>query len=106
MQDNGSWRGPSQVYNVQGIQNVYWQELSFGDGFDVVPDRADARYGFTMSQQGNVMRYDIETGFSKFVQPVHPDGVKLRFNWNAAIAADPFDVKGVYFGSQFLHKKQ
>jgi len=104
MQDNGSWRGPSQVYNVQGIQNVYWQELSFGDGFDVVPDRADARYGFTMSQQGNVMRYDIETGFSKFVQPVHPDGVKLRFNWNAAIAADPFDVKGVYFGSQFLHK--
>ncbi|MCD6091581.1 MAG: hypothetical protein J7J72_08785 [Bacteroidales bacterium] len=104
MQDNGSWRGPSQVYNVQGIQNVYWQELSFGDGFDVIPDRTNSRYGFTMSQQGNVMRYDLETGFSKFVQPVHPDGIDLRFNWNAAIAADPFDEKGLYFGSQFLHK--
>ena len=104
MQDNGSWRGPSQVYNVQGIQNVYWQELSFGDGFDVVPDRVNSRYGFTMSQQGNVMRYDLETGFSKFVQPVHPDGEDLRFNWNAAIAADPFNNNGLYFGSQYLHK--
>lgn len=104
MQDNGSWRGPSQVYNVQGIQNVYWQELSFGDGFDVVPDRTDSRYGFTMSQQGNVMRYDLETGHSKFVQPVHPDGEDLRFNWNAAIAADPFNKKGLYFGSQYVHK--
>ena len=104
MQDNGSWRGPSQVYNVQGIQNVYWQELSFGDGFDVVPDRVNSRYGFTMSQQGNVMRYDLKTGFSKFVQPVHPDGEDLRFNWNAAIAADPFNNNGLYFGSQYLHK--
>lgn len=104
MQDNGSWRGPSQVYNVQGIQNVYWQELSFGDGFDVVPDRSNSRYGYTMSQQGNVMRYDLETGFSKFIQPVHPEGKDLRFNWNAAIAADPFGDKTIYFGSQFLHK--
>lgn len=104
MQDNGSWRGPSQVYRVQGIQNVYWKELSFGDGFDVVPDRSNPRYGFSMSQQGNVVRYDLETGFSKFIQPVHPDGEKLRFNWNAAIAADPFNENGLYFGSQYVHK--
>jgi len=104
MQDNGSWRGPSQVYNVQGIQNVYWKELSFGDGFDVIPDRTNPRHGYTMSQQGNVMRYDLETGFSKFVQPVHPDGDDLRFNWNAAIADDPFNKAGIYFGSQYVHK--
>ncbi len=104
MQDNGSWRGPSQVYNVQGIQNVYWKELSFGDGFDVIPDRTDPRHGYTMSQQGNVMRYDLETGFSKFIQPVHPEGKDLRFNWNAAITADPFNKAGIYFGSQYVHK--
>lgn len=104
MQDNGSWRGPSQVYRYQGIQNIYWQELSFGDGFDVVPDRSNPRHGFTMSQQGSLMRYDLETGFSKFIQPVHPDDLKLRFNWNAAMAADPFDEKSIYFGSQFVHK--
>lgn len=104
MQDNGSWRGPSQVYNVQGIQNVYWKELSFGDGFDVIPDRTNPRHGYTMSQQGNVMRYDLETGFSKFIQPVHPDGDNLRFNWNAAIVDNPFNKAGIYFGSQFVHK--
>jgi hypothetical protein len=28
----------------------------------------------------------------------------LRFNWNAAIAQDPFDPATVYYGSQFVHK--
>ena len=34
----------------------YWQEISFGDGFDVVPDKDDSRYGWSMSQQGFVSR--------------------------------------------------
>ena len=104
MQDNGSWQGPSMVYKRDGIKNEYWKEVSFGDGFDVVPDPANPLEGYTMSQQGNLMRYNTETGFTKFIQPVHPEGKQLRFNWNAGIAADPFNEKGVYFGSQFLHK--
>ena len=39
------------------------------------------------------------------IKPPAPDlKTKLRFNWNAALAQDPFDKKTVYFGSQFLHK--
>jgi hypothetical protein len=30
--------------------------------------------------------------------------MKLRFNWNSAIALDPFDNETVYFGSQFVHR--
>ncbi|HJW17947.1 MAG TPA: hypothetical protein VJ499_12535, partial [Flavisolibacter sp.] len=30
--------------------------------------------------------------------------VKLRFNWNSAIAQDPFDKSTIYYGSQFVHK--
>ena len=105
MQDNGSWRGPAYVWRAQGIRNSYWQEISFGDGFDVVPDKDDARYGWTMSQQGSVSRYDWQTGNNYGVQPRHPDpNVKLRFNWNSAISIDPFDNSTVYFGSQFVHK--
>ncbi len=104
MQDNGSWQGPSMVYKRGGIKNEYWKEVSFGDGFDVVPDPTNPLEGYTMSQQGNVQRYNTQTGFGKFIQPVHPDGEKLRFNWNAAIAANPFNPKGIYFGSQYLHK--
>jgi len=105
MQDNGSWRGPAYVWRAQGIRNSYWQEIAFGDGFDVVPDRDDSRYGYAMSQQGNVVRYDWVTGNNYGVRPTHPDPeVQLRFNWNAAIGQDPFDNNTVYFGSQFVHK--
>jgi len=105
MQDNGSWRGPAYVWKAQGIRNSYWQEIAFGDGFDVVPDRDDSRYGYAMSQQGNVSRYDWQTGNNYGVKPNHPDpNVFLRFNWNAAIGQDPFDNSTVYFGSQFVHK--
>ena len=105
MQDNGSWRGPSYVWKAQGIRNSYWQEISFGDGFDVVPDKDDSRYGWSMSQQGSVVRYDYKTGNNYSVKPTHFDAsIKLRFNWNAAINMDPFDNSTLYFGSQFVHK--
>ncbi len=105
MQDNGSWRGPAYVWKAQGIRNSYWQEISFGDGFDVVPDKDDSRYGWSMSQQGFVSRYDYLTGNNYTVRPTHSDPkVKLRFNWNAAINIDPFDNNTLYFGSQFVHK--
>ncbi|MDG2387096.1 MAG: hypothetical protein P8M02_06750 [Flavobacteriaceae bacterium] len=105
MQDNGSWRGPAYVWKTQGIRNSYWQEIAFGDGFDVVPDKDDSRFGYAMSQQGNVSRYDWKTGNNYGVRPTHPDpDVMLRFNWNAAIGQDPFDNSTVYFGSQFVHK--
>ena len=105
MQDNGSWRGPAYVWKDQGIRNSYWQEISFGDGFDVVPDRDDSRYGWSMSQQGSVSRYDHLTGNNYTVKPTHEDpDVTLRFNWNSAINIDPFNASTIYFGSQFVHK--
>ena len=105
MQDNGSWRGPSYVWRDQGIRNSYWQEISFGDGFDVVPDRDDSRFGWSMSQQGYVSRYDWKTGNNYTVRPTHPNpDITLRFNWNAAINIDPKDNSTLYFGSQFVHK--
>ena len=105
MQDNGSWRGPAYVWRAQGIRNSYWQEISFGDGFDVIPDKDDSRYGYSMSQQGSVQRYDWITGNNYSVRPTPPDAeTLLRFNWNAAIGQDPFDNSTAYFGSQFVHK--
>ncbi len=104
MQDNGSWVGPAYVLKSQGIRNSYWQELMFGDGFDVVPDPKNNRYGYGMSQQGYVARYDRKTGYTKGIQPTHPNNVKLRFNWNSAIAMSPIDQETIYFGSQFVHQ--
>ncbi len=104
LQDNGSWAGPSAIWRAGGIRNADWQELYFGDGFDVMPKKGDSRYVYAMSQGGNVAFIDRKTGYQNYIQPQHPDpSVDLRYNWNAAMAQDPNNDCGVYFASQFLH---
>ena len=105
MQDNGSWMGPAYSLTVDGIRNEEWSELFFGDGFDVVPipGRTDAVYA--QSQEGNVGLVHTQTGYSELIKPIHPEGEKLRFHWNAPIALDPFAPETtLYFGSQYIHK--
>ncbi len=104
MQDNGSWVGPSQAWKSGGITNHDWQEVFFGDGFDLFFKPSDNRYVYAMSQGGNVGLVDRKTGATTFIKPVHPDGERLRFNWNAAMAQDPHEENTIYFGSQYVHK--
>lgn len=104
LQDNGSWRGPSNVWENGGIRNLHWQEVCFGDGFATLPDPTDSRQGYAMSQGGALVRYDLRTGSQKGIRPPAPEGVELRFHWNAAIAQDPFDARTIWYGSQFVHR--
>ena len=105
MQDNGSWKGPAYVWRSGGIRNAYWEELFFGDGFDVAIDHSNTRYIYAMSQGGNLARIDALTGMPSFIRPITEDTAQsLRFNWNAAIAVDPFEPMTIYYGSQFVHK--
>lgn len=104
LQDNGSWCGPSQVWRYGGIRNTYWEEVAFGDGFDVMIHPENENIGYAMSQGGNLRRFELVTGYQKNIKPIHPDGVRLRFNWNAGIAQDPSDANTIYYGSQFVHK--
>ena len=109
MQDNGSWRGPNRVYRSGGVRNVYWEKVGFGDGFDVMPDPENPRYGYSMWQGGNLMRYDAETGGFEYIRPqpdsvINPKEKQLRYNWNAAVAQSPHDPNTVYYGSQHVHK--
>jgi photosystem II stability/assembly factor-like uncharacterized protein len=105
LQDNGSWKGPAYTWQDGGIRNSHWQMMVGGDGFDVMPDLQDSRFGYGMSQGGNLARYDAETGANVFIRPTAPDlKTRLRFNWNAAFALDPVDKKTIYYASQFVHK--
>jgi len=104
MQDNGSWVGPSSIWKRGGIRNADWREVMFGDGFDMIFKQDDSRYLWSMSQGGFLGYVDRETGYTHFAKPLHPEGVDLRFNWNAAVAQNPFDKESIYFGSQFVHK--
>ncbi len=105
LQDNGSWHGPAYIWMRSGIRNAFWQGLSGGDGFDVMPDQEDPNWVFTMSQGGSVSRYNRATGEQWSIRPPRPaKNIKQRFNWNAAIAQDPFDKATIYYGSQFVNK--
>jgi len=105
MQDNGSWKGPSDRWNVDGIRSWEWVETLFGDGFNSLVDPTFPEQGFGMSQGGNLSRWDVRTGERKPIRPYHPDPeVELRFHWNAALALDPHDPGTIYYGSQFLHR--
>ena len=106
LQDNGSWFGPSHVWHSGGIRNYDWTRVGGGDGFATFNDFGDSRYGYTQSQQGNLRRFDKVTGERKDIRPVHPDGTRLRFNWNAGFNIDPFDSSTIYIGSQFVHRSR
>lgn len=105
MQDNGSWHGPAYTWTNNGIRNFYWHNVGSGDGFDVMPDADSSDWIYSMSQGGFLGRQNYKTGEQWFIKPPATAlNDTLRFNWNAAIAQDPFDNKTIYYGSQFLHK--
>lgn len=104
LQDNGSWRGPSSVLRFGGGGNHDWQLVGFGDGFDVQPDPTDSKVGYAMAQGGFLVRWSLHDHQTRDIRPPEPEGVKLRFNWNAGLAIDPFQPATIYYGSQFVHR--
>jgi photosystem II stability/assembly factor-like uncharacterized protein len=105
MQDNGSWHGPAYTWISSGIRNDYWDNIGGGDGFDVMPDAEDASWVYSESQGGSAERLNWKTGERWFIQPPPLDPtLMLRWNWNTAMAQDPFDKKTIFLGSQFIHK--
>ncbi len=116
LQDNGSWRGPNTTREDGGLLNSHWDRVGFGDGFDVRPDPASSRRGYAMWQGGNLLRWDLDRGERKMIRPADPDPTspdyrgpareELRFNWNAALAVDPFEPGTIYYGSQYVHRSR
>lgn len=107
LQDNGVWRGPSQVWWRPGftgsvIQAQDWVTLGFGDGFVAQLDPTDPNQGYSSSQRGYLQRFDLRTNEWKSIRPPDPDTLEMRYNWNAGFALDPFEPSAIYYGSQFL----
>jgi len=103
LQDNGSWRGPNTSFAGPGIYNFQWQNLGGGDGFDTRPDPDNSNAGYSMSQEGWLGYYNLDTKDRRTIKPT-VSNIKDRYNWNAALAIDPFNPSTIYYGSQFVHK--
>ncbi|CAM2068836.1 Sortilin-Vps10 domain-containing protein [Sulfidibacter corallicola] len=103
LQDNGSWRGPAEVWRRGGIRNHFWRLVAMGDGFDTRPDPTRPDAGYAMSQGGYLVYWDLAKREIRSIrpQPTH-SGTDLRYNWNAALALDPHQPGRIYYGSQFV----
>ncbi len=107
MQDNGSWLGPAYTWTNGGIRNYYWNNIGGGDGFDAMADPDGDGWVYSMSQGGSVGRINYKTGERWNIRPPYlgkDEKNSYRFNWNAAIAQDPFNKNTIYYGSQHVHK--
>ncbi|HSR69304.1 MAG TPA: glycosyl hydrolase [Acidobacteriota bacterium] len=102
LQDNGSWRGPSDARG--GIANHMWENLGGGDGFHVWPDPSDPQAVYWESQGGNVQRLDLGIGDSQNIRPF-VSGEELRFNWNTPIHIGAAS-QALYVGAQHLFRSQ
>ncbi len=103
LQDNGSWRGPSESTN--GIQNKDWESIGFGDGFHIFPDPTDKDLVFWEYQGGNFFRYRYSTKEIKDIKPSPKEGeAKYRFNWNTAVSTNKKNPGTIYIGGQFLFR--
>ena len=104
LQDNSTWIGDSAYGG--GISNKRWENLYGGDGFWAVPDSGDPEAVYVESQGGFIGRVDRRTMSSRDIQPKADYKEKLRFNWNAPIAASPTQKGVVYIGAQFLFRSK
>ncbi|MFC1564906.1 WD40/YVTN/BNR-like repeat-containing protein [candidate division KSB1 bacterium] len=129
LQDNGTWGGPSNSRDRNGIMNDHWFNIGGGDGFYVQIDPTDWRIAYYESQGGAIGRVNVETREGGRIRPgtqniinysdyyTVPDnsqqnqqmnfrrgGSDIRFNWNSPILLSPHNPRTVFFGGSHLLK--
>jgi photosystem II stability/assembly factor-like uncharacterized protein len=105
LQDNGSWRAPSE--SPGGIKPGDWRNVGGGDGFWVQPDAEDHEVVYSEYQGGHMSRNDLKPNNAQDIQPKAKEGEpKYRFNWNTPIVRSPTNKKRIYTGAQFLFKSE
>jgi photosystem II stability/assembly factor-like uncharacterized protein len=125
LQDNGSWCGPTNTLDSQGIRNADWQNIGGGDGFYVQINPEDSSILYAESQGGRVGRVNLQTGERISIAPTpsfdkeegspgkkdypsaddpDPKDAQYRFNWNTPTLLSSHDPNTLYTGSQMLMK--
>ncbi len=103
MQDNHSWMGPSATRHWIGIINDDWRQIGFGDGMYQQPDPTSHRYVYVLAQNGNLVRFDAETGDALSIRPFPPEGESsYRFDWVTPSLVSRHDPNVVYLGGNRL----
>ncbi|HEY6929880.1 MAG TPA: sialidase, partial [Thermoanaerobaculia bacterium] len=110
MQDDGSFRGPSNLPGSFSIPPAVWTSTAGCETGWSTPDPVDPNIVWGGCYAGVLERFDARTGMTRTVSiwPERTMGanagqVKLRMNWTFPIAISPHDHNTVYAGSQYVH---
>lgn len=104
-QDNFTMGGPSQTTNRNGINNRDWFITKGGDGFQTRVDPTDPNILYSLSQYGDIIRFDKTSGESLTINPQpEPGADPLRWNWDSPLIISPHNHKRLYFGAQMLFR--
>lgn len=104
LQDNNSWRAPSN--NPGGIWSSNWERIGFGDGFYTYADPDNPQITYSQYQGGRMYKFNHSTGEQQYIKPFPEEGTDdLRFNWNSPTI---FGAKTnwLYAGSQYLYRSK
>jgi len=123
LQDNGSWCGPSGQRSG-GIYMWNWMSVGGGDGFQTMIDPNDPNIFYTESQNGNINRYDLNTGTTANIRPriggagraggggggggvqganilnELPADQVMQYNWNSPMRISPHNPNTILFGGR------
>ena len=99
LQDNLNWVGPSRTYSKEGIVNGDWTNVGGGDGFSCVFDAKDPNLVYAESQEGELHRFNLESGALKTLKPEPNEGQsRFRFHWNAPLIGSTHEPGVLYLG--------
>jgi photosystem II stability/assembly factor-like uncharacterized protein len=124
LQDNGSWGGPSNSRDVNGVLNDHWFKMHSGDGMHTANDPLDWRTVYTSSENGNLRRIDaFHRQVSTSLRPAPRNVMNLaevvpgleltgnqlprshfRFNWKAPMILSPHDPRTLYLAGNYLFR--
>lgn len=88
-----------------GLQD--WFSVGGNESAFIALDPRDPSLIFSSGFQGNITRYDRQTGRSRDIMhypnlglAAPPAAMRYRFNWNAPLIVDPHDPRTLYHGAQ------
>ena len=104
IQDNGSWRGPSN-HRPGRNEEINWRRVPGGEAshMQVDPDNQDVFY--SESFYGTIMRSNLKTGKTRRIAPKAKDGEPpLRGQWLAPFQLSEHNSQIVYHGMQYVFR--
>jgi len=112
-QDNGSFCGPSNSLDPDGILDLKWTDVLGGDGMWSVPDPTDANFIWSDLQNGVLSIFNKQSEVTYDASPFEGDVYafdldkkQYRFNWFSPIAFAPWDPHTAWFGGNVIFQTQ